>query len=167
MNIIERIQCQFFKKLLNLPKCSPNYAVRIECNRVGLAVKILKLILNWIAKVNKMPESRYPKKCLVKLIDIAKDKKCVVKYNWISLINKFFLEPIEATDIWNNIDSLNDLEFRTSLINKYSVYLYDLDIKRYLNSSSLLFYPRIFPELMQIISFIKILVLSLKNLLCK
>ena len=92
-----------------------------------------------------MSNSRYPKLCLLKLIEIANSENRVVKYNWVSLVNKYFLEPINSSYIWNNIALIDNLEFRTALINNFTEYLYNLDLVNYQNSSSLLVFPRIFP----------------------
>lgn len=47
---IEKIYSKFFKRVLALPTSTPNYAMRIESNRIKLSYVILKSALNWIEK---------------------------------------------------------------------------------------------------------------------
>ena len=96
---LEILQCRFFKKLMNLSSCTPNYAVSIECSRQNISAKVFKLILNWKINILRMDNSRLPKLCLEKLIEISINENCIAKYSWISLINKIFLEPINAVNI--------------------------------------------------------------------
>lgn len=67
---LEKIQLNFYKRLMNLPFCTPNYAVRLEAGRPHLGVKIFKLVMNWIIYVLAMPNNRYPKVCLSKQISL-------------------------------------------------------------------------------------------------
>ena len=143
LNLLEKVQNQFFKVILLLPKCTPDYAVRLEIKRDRLAVNIFQLVLNWISKIISMNNSRYPKICLKKLIEIDKRKDCILKYNWISLINKIFLKPINATDIWNAEEQIIDAISNGNLIQKYADYLREMDEKDFCNSTSLLIQSRI------------------------
>ena len=68
-----RIQSKFFKSFLFLPTCSPHYAVRFEMQLDSIECKVLKLILNWIAKILKMGVERFPKALLFELFAIDSD----------------------------------------------------------------------------------------------
>ena len=72
---IEKIQIQFFKNLLRLPHSTPGYAVRLETGVSHVSLKIFKNTINWIVKVLSMPEDRYPKVCLMKLLSCMKSDK--------------------------------------------------------------------------------------------
>ena len=65
LNVLEKIQCRFLKKLLNLSKNTPDYAVRLETGRPHLALHIFKLTLNWVVKVLNMNSARYPQKYVI------------------------------------------------------------------------------------------------------
>ena len=141
--ILEKLQCTFFKKILNLPSCTPGYAVRLEVNRCHISLKIFKLILNWINSIILMPNNRYPKIVFLKLTELSKRPDCILKYNWISLIKKHFFEPIGELEIWNNIGTFTISESRNNLLSEFSYYLKSLDFDSRIHSSSLLLYPNI------------------------
>ena len=50
LDLVEKVQCNFFKRFLSLPQCTPNYAVRLEVNRPHMATFIFKLIIGWLKK---------------------------------------------------------------------------------------------------------------------
>ena len=50
MTELERVQTQFYKRLLGAPRCTPDYAIRIEVDVVQIKVKIFKAVLKWIKK---------------------------------------------------------------------------------------------------------------------
>ena len=90
---IEKIQSQFFKKLLCLPQCTPNYTGRIEMGICHLAVTIFKLVFRWIQKILLMPSERYPHICFERLLLLDENSSNIEKYNWISIIRKGILSP--------------------------------------------------------------------------
>ena len=141
LRILEKLQYTFFKRLLNLPSCTPGYAVRLETGRAHLSLKIFKLVLDWISKVILMPINRYPKVVFMKLLELSKNQNCILKYNWISLVKKHFFEPINELEIWENIGLLSKLENRITLLNKFATYLKNIYIYSRFKSSALLLYP--------------------------
>lgn len=72
LDLIEGVQLSFFKKLLNLPNCTLNYAVRIETGASYLALLVLKNTLLWLNKVLLMENSRIPKRCLMRFIKLSR-----------------------------------------------------------------------------------------------
>ena len=64
---IEKVQLIFFKHLLKLPMNTPNYALRIETGRLSLVYNVVKAGLRWLIKIEKMPEIRLPRLCLMRL----------------------------------------------------------------------------------------------------
>ena len=65
IDLLEKLQCQFFKKLLNLPPCTPNYYVRLINDLQSMSTKNFKLILNWINCILIMSDEMYPKICFL------------------------------------------------------------------------------------------------------
>lgn len=60
---VEKIQISFLKKILHLPICTPGYAVRLETGRKPLSSIILNRAPDWIEKISKMDDTRFPKQC--------------------------------------------------------------------------------------------------------
>lgn len=91
LDMIEKVQSQFFKKLLCLPKFSSNYAIRLELNRPNLAVIVFNQVLGWLRKIINMGDERYPKICFKNLCNLASKSSCNTKFNWVSQVKKNFL----------------------------------------------------------------------------
>ena len=141
LSMLEKIQCQFFKRVLWLPKCTPNYAVRLEVGRPHLSVHILKLTLNWLTKLAKMPQTRYPYMCLLCLCTYDTKNSNIVKYNWVSMVKQVFFSPINELELWDDLNNFLMPEVVERVLDKFSAYTYMLDMESVPISSSLLFYP--------------------------
>lgn len=113
--ILERVQTNFYKKLLNLPSCTPNYAVRFETNTSPLSVDVFKLTLNWAENIFNMSEDRYPKLCFNKIKNLA-NQKHAKKYNWFSLIRETFFTPLKEENLWDSLTLPLLLENKSKLI---------------------------------------------------
>ena len=138
---IDRAQCLFFKKILKLPQCTPNYAIRLEVGRPHLAVLIFKLLLDWIIKLVRMNIERYPKICFLQLYQKSKKKNGNEKYNWVEIIKNTFFLPINEIELWDNLDIFLNPNIKTRLIDKYRKYSDNLSLSRYRLSTSLYIYP--------------------------
>ena len=66
--------------------------------------KILKLILNWIGKIIRMEDTRFPKALLRTLFEIAMDAaNNLARFNWISQIKRVFFASIEKVSLMTRI----------------------------------------------------------------
>ena len=146
LDMIEKIQCQFFKKTLNIPRNTPNYAVRLEINRPHLAVHILRMILAWLAKLVKMSATRYTYICFQKLVVGELNRNIIIKYNWVAMVKSIFFNPIEELEVWNDLNNFLIPQVIDRIIVKYKRYLYKLDIESVHQSGSLLLYPSLGPN---------------------
>lgn len=63
---LEITQVEFYKRLLNLPRCTSSSALRLDLNLDKLEIKVISATVNWIIKILEMDDSRYPKVCLVR-----------------------------------------------------------------------------------------------------
>lgn len=139
LNEIEKPQTTFYKKLLLLPQNTPNYAIRLETGSQKIACKVFKLTLNLIEKILNMGNERYPKICLLQLINQLELSKCNTKYNWCAQVKKMF-EDIGETIVWT-------LEFiqenKERLIKTYENYSRAEDVNSLSNSSSLQILPNL------------------------
>lgn len=93
LDAIEKIQTEFFKKLLQTPKNTPAYAIRLEVGASQISTMIFEFILKYIKKMQNMSEERYPKKCFLKMISIKRqssgNENCT-KFSWLNQVEKFF-----------------------------------------------------------------------------
>lgn len=84
---LETIHTRYFKKLLGLQRCTPNYIVRLETGTTKISVTVIKQTLKYILKILKMDNARYPRMCLERLLDLDNSPVNKSKYNWVSQIN--------------------------------------------------------------------------------
>ncbi|UYV64294.1 hypothetical protein LAZ67_3000164 [Cordylochernes scorpioides] len=65
--ILDQIQNNYLRQLLNLPSNTPGYILRMETGRFSLGVTATKLILKFWLRILKMEKSRLPAICLAQL----------------------------------------------------------------------------------------------------
>ncbi|UYV82484.1 hypothetical protein LAZ67_21002426 [Cordylochernes scorpioides] len=65
--ILDQIQNNYLRRLLNLPSNTPGYILHMETGRFSLGVTATKLILKFWLKILKMEKSRLPAICLAQL----------------------------------------------------------------------------------------------------
>ena len=90
LNMLESAHLAFYKNILNIPKNTPHYAVRLESGALLIKYTIFKDILNWIEKLSKLKNDRHLKLSLLKIIQIAHQTPEYTK-NWVLPIKLFFL----------------------------------------------------------------------------
>lgn len=137
VEMIERVQLGFFKHLLRLTPNTPNYALRIEIGKISLQLEIFKAAVEWINKILKMEESRYPRICFEKLRNIKESKG---KYNWVSQIKEMF-NKCNMGYIWEEPDLCSMVIDKDAIINTYKNYLMETDKKRLEECKSLQIFP--------------------------
>ena len=81
------MQCQFFKKIFGLPRCTPGYALRVEIGRILTSATIFTLILKWIAKLITRKKYTFPAIVFNDLLEANNKLDCISKYNWITIVN--------------------------------------------------------------------------------
>ena len=135
---IESEKNSFFKKLLYLPANTPDYGIRLETGNPHISVVIFKLILNWIDKLIRMNENRYPKIAFLRLKELAINfPNSSSKFNWVLQVKEQFFDKIGV-----NIEKVCERHERSLddfLIDKYNRLLIGNDIKRMRASRSLYF----------------------------
>lgn len=70
LDVLDRLQVNFYKRLMLLTRNTPSYAVRTEFCLISLRAVVFKLGLNYMQNINKMSEDRYPKWVLNELKDL-------------------------------------------------------------------------------------------------
>lgn len=139
---IEKIQLSYFKKILLLPRNTPNYAIRLETGRLTLAVRVFTQILNWIGKLYEMSDERIPKICFNRLKELAVTSTLPDKYNWCLQVKQFFTDA-GLLNIWDSLSLSTLQENRTTLIANYKRFLYEKDYQRVSLSSTLDILPQL------------------------
>lgn len=137
---IERMQINFFKRLLRVPINTPAYAVRLETGRKRLEVRVFKLILTMMERILQMSDERYPKICFNRLRDTKFLPDLNEKYNWGKQVFKFF-ESIGEVNAWKTISFEYILKNKLKLIKAFETYVHEEDKKRLYNSQSLQILP--------------------------
>lgn len=136
VDLIERAQMEFFKRLLNLPRTTANYTVRLELNIVKLALKVLAATMGYIVRVLLLSDDRYPKICMLKQFDMYRRNPVYDKYVWLSHLRPF-LEPIDMSHLLLSPDGQMWSEASQSVVERYGNHLKLLDLISYNASGSL------------------------------
>ena len=137
---IDKVQLGFHKNLLSLPRSCPSYAVRLETGSLPQSWYILKNLFNWLDKIHKMENTRYPKICLNILINHSNDTNS--KYNWISQINAI----TRSHGLYEILSILNLPKFSESkdtLLEKYRHNILQSDLSRLERTDSLQLYNKL------------------------
>ncbi|CAG5102870.1 Protein of unknown function [Cotesia congregata] len=133
MEKLEIAHLYFYKHLLNIPACTPNYVLRLELNLSHISLEIFKAAFSWVIKILDMNQDSLPKICFIRLIALSKvgpDKP-----NWIHHLKKI-LQTIDEVNILDTL-SLNHWKLnKEKIINKYQEFLRNLDLERYTHSSA-------------------------------
>lgn len=140
LNDLKKIQNTFYKQLFCLPKCTPEYALRIEIATSHLSVLIFKLILNWVERILKMEDNRLPKIAYKRLKALNPGETKKFKFNWTCQLGSIFEEFGEG-EAWETLSLETLLKFKSRWITLYESHLKQEDFLRAQSYSSLCLYP--------------------------
>jgi hypothetical protein len=92
LEVVERGQLGFFKRLFLLSNTTPSWALRLEVGRRKVSHTIFKSSLAWLKKILEMPSNRYPRICFDKLYELSLSDEVRVhrKLNWVNLLKEQF-----------------------------------------------------------------------------
>jgi hypothetical protein len=144
LEIIEKTQLQFLKRVLCVDRTTPNSLIRIESGRLPVSCEIFKRVISWIIKVLAMGENRYPKHCLEMLVALDDGKRGVAKYNWVTMLMKNFFDKIQD-DTARQCIKLNKM-INTQYYNMYKEHLTFQEITNSFNSRACPNYSKINPN---------------------
>ncbi|CAG5073493.1 Similar to X-element\ORF2: Probable RNA-directed DNA polymerase from transposon X-element (Drosophila melanogaster) [Cotesia congregata] len=139
LETIEKAQVGFFKRLLQLPRCTPGYAIRLETGVSPLAAQVFDAALRWTTRILKMDNNRLPKVCFLRLLELSNLEKQHTAANnrprnWVSQ-----LRSILCVLKHEHLDKLTPAVWeskRNDLVSGYTKLLQKADLERYNNSSS-------------------------------
>lgn len=134
--LIERVQLDFFKRLLNLPKTSPDYLIRLETGSNKLYLLIFKACLNWLSSILLMGEKRYPKICFNRLKTL---KQTDCKYSWSNQVGEVF-GSIDRHDLWEHLTVESLHQNKSELISIFERKLFEEDLQKLHISEYSVFY---------------------------
>ncbi|XP_028982198.1 uncharacterized protein LOC114841397 [Diachasma alloeum] len=127
IDLLERTQMFYFKRLFQLPRHASNSAMRLEMNILHVEYQLLVLALAWIIKVLEMGEERLPRRCLLRQIQLMMTTEIPVKYNWTSQVNEM-LKKINYEYLWSSVDPVAWSLARDGVLADYSQFLRDRDL---------------------------------------
>lgn len=121
INNLEKCQIKFLKSILQCPRTTPDYMLRIETGTYHTVSELIKRTLNWYFKVNNMDPTRYPKIILDRLIHLDGVSINKVEFNWYSQIRDLFSQ-YNLSEHWNanfTKSKINDIvtAFKTTSMN--------------------------------------------------
>ncbi len=104
---MERIQQNFLKRLMHLPRYTPGYMLRTETGTNHTAAAVLKRSMRLFDKLSNMDTHRYPHICLMELLKLHK-KTPNIKSNWVStLLDKLANNGLVVYDLPLRVYSQN------------------------------------------------------------
>ena len=115
-DVLERVQVFFYKRLLLLPRFTPDCYLRLETGTGKLKWLIFKSCLNWLQKLLQMPDCRLPKLCFKRNMQLHQGAD--PRFNWCTQLRSFFLE-IDCLDVWSSLDVVSLKRQYTLLLDKY------------------------------------------------
>ncbi|UYV84891.1 hypothetical protein LAZ67_X003890 [Cordylochernes scorpioides] len=71
--LLDKTQDVFLRRLLNLPRYTPGYNLRMECGRTSLAVTFIKLTMKYWIRILNMIANQLPFKCLTELMNLSRN----------------------------------------------------------------------------------------------
>jgi hypothetical protein len=141
---VDKVQNQFFKNVLRLPKSAPGYFVRSECGVQKVSLQILKDTLGFIARTLARDDDAPVKQCLLQQFQWCQEAKTKMemKYCWMYKVKKLLQQVGEET-ILKITDHRNFYNVRERVVNKYAEFLQNDDNRRIQSSSYIPHYPSV------------------------
>lgn len=122
-DLLEKIQTEFFKKALHLPRCIPAWAIRMELNILPLKYQAMKNVWNWYIKILESNDSYLPKVCLKRLIALVQSCNTSIEYNWALQLKSFLtskgnekLIDTYNVDDWKKREKIIFMKYKDSLV---------------------------------------------------
>lgn len=134
---LERAQMNFFKRLLLLPRDTPGYAIRLELDLNHISYRLLDAAWAWILRVLSMAESRLPKLCLMRLVQLHRNAQYIDnRYNWVKQIDECLVK-IDFAHLWDDMSPELWESSREEAMQRYRTYLKTQDLARWHSGRSL------------------------------
>ncbi|XP_046603581.1 uncharacterized protein LOC124297043 [Neodiprion virginianus] len=120
LDLIEKIQCEFFKRVFGLPKTTAGALLRVELGRPRLAYFVLKATWDWICKILAMDDKRLPKICLKRISSLSQAAQSKAKFNWLchllEIIKKYYPDIVPRLE---KLDLPTWCSYRDTFLRRY------------------------------------------------
>lgn len=91
LDIIEKVQLQFYRRLLGISRYTANYVIRLEVGLPKIEIKVVKQALQFWKKLVSLDNTRNAKLCFMALCKNADEPNCNTRYNWALSMKKYFV----------------------------------------------------------------------------
>jgi hypothetical protein len=116
-DILEKVQQHYYKRILNLPSCTPRYFIRLETGSPHISHEILKQALWVLSRILSLPPDSLVYEAYMSLRRVSL-KFPEHKYSWCTQIKDIFTK-LGYTNVWE-MNSANFLSLsRTSILKKH------------------------------------------------
>lgn len=139
-DMLERIQVQYFKRILQLPWNTPDHIVRLEVGAVQLRLYLFKHALSWLKRLLSMDHTRIPWRCFARLRQLDLPDK---RYNWCAQIRELFIY-VDQMELYNDLQLSTLRRSERSLLEKFKSKLISEDQQRLATSA----YPILYGHLL-------------------
>lgn len=136
---LEKVQMNYYKRLLCLPRTTPNHLIRLETDQLKLSFNILKSTLHWMFKISNSAENSFLYLCFATLVNYSVLKPGEIKYNWFSQA-KECLKCISIDDLGPLQELVRVKRNIKITLERYKNYLIQADLERVLKSSFNIFW---------------------------
>jgi hypothetical protein len=135
--VIERVQNQFIKSLLYLPKCTPDYFIRLELGLKPVRVQIFKATLGFIQKLLNHDPSSFLGECLRWQIRWANRPCARGRVNWFRQVSRTLGAVCEDAVTISNLNNFTEkLQiFKLAWVEKYRLSIINDDTARMTKST--------------------------------
>lgn len=137
-NSLELVQTQFYKRIYNLPRNTPDWALRLEFGLTPILWKAMHLLWNWTVKTLKDQESSLSKICLTRLVQLAKMSPLAQPFNWVTQLREFLIE-CDGAELMETMDPCLWEAKANYVFNNYKSILINKDLESARLSRSLEF----------------------------
>lgn len=136
LDLIDKTQTDYYKKILQLPRNTPGYMVRLETGITNLSIATLKQTWRWAVKILKMEDHRWPKRCLYNLCNLLQNPECQKRFNWVARFD-LLLQELGLQRMFTNLNPVYWEKNQDKFLNAALERARRMDYEYYLRSSSL------------------------------
>ncbi|CAG5075373.1 Protein of unknown function [Cotesia congregata] len=128
LDLLEKSQLSFFKRLLLLPSGTPSAALKHELDMANVKTRVLRSALGWISKILDMGDHRIPKIFYNRLLQLSDTPSTDLKYNWIAQLKPLLELGNAPSTIWFSHSSSHWKRLTPKILDSFTAHLRRLDL---------------------------------------
>jgi Reverse transcriptase (RNA-dependent DNA polymerase) len=132
---LERVQTNFFKKLLKLPKNTPDFFVRLEAGVSSISVSVIRQALVYWLKLVSSKKCSLLNNCYIETLK----NTGVIEYNWKYQLSYVLGNSLKETVLFEKNPKILGIKLENAL-EKYAIECKNRDVEKMLSSNSMPFY---------------------------